>query len=255
MRGAVCWTDHRLVRVKLNLCIVPHHRRRPKLVRLTFSTARLLSNRYLQDFQTSLDEKIDDRGPLTGMPEDKWSQFKQVVTETDTAGTAPPGMTDTKDKEGIIARWEEHFGQLLNRPSTVDQAVLEQIPQKPTQEDLDIPPTEDELRCVDSFKYLRSTISADGSLDKEITSRIQKASQALGRLRVKVLQRKGITLSTKLKISLIYGCETWTLFRRHIKQLEQFHNRSLRMIMSIHWQDRVTNQEVLNRAESTSPCC
>ena len=116
-----------------------------------------------------------------------------------------------------------------------------------------------QLKCVDSFKYLGSTISADGSLDKEITSRIQKASQALGRLRVKVLQQKGITLSTKLKIyravvlpSLLYGCETWTLYRRHIKQLEQFRNRSLRMIMGIRWQDRVTNQEVLDRAGSTS---
>ena len=116
-----------------------------------------------------------------------------------------------------------------------------------------------QLKCVDSFKYLGSTISADGSLDKEITSRIQKASQALGRLRVKVLQQKGITQSTKLKIyravvlsSLLYGCETWTLYRRHIKQLEQFHNRSLRMIMNIRWQDRVTNQEVLDRADSTS---
>ena len=116
-----------------------------------------------------------------------------------------------------------------------------------------------QLKCVDSFKYLGSTISADESLDKEITSRIQKASQALGRLRVKVLQQKGITLSTKLTIyravvlpSLLYGCETWTLYRRHIKQLEQFHNRSLRMIMGIRWQDRVTNQEVLDRAGSTS---
>ena len=50
----------------------------------------------------------------------------------------------------------------------------------------------------------------------------------------------------------LYDCETWTLYRRHIKQLEQFHNRSLRSIMNIRWQDRVTNQEVLDRANSTS---
>ena len=33
--------------------------------------------------------------------------------------------------------------------------------------------------------------------------------------------------------SLLYGCETWTLYRHHIKQLEQFHMRSLRSFMSI----------------------
>ena len=116
-----------------------------------------------------------------------------------------------------------------------------------------------QLKCVESFKYLGSTISADGSLDKEITSRIQKASQALGRLRVKVLQQKGVMQTTKLKIyravvlsSLLYGCETWTLYRRHIKQLEKFHNRSLRMIMNIRWQDKITNLEVLDRAKSMS---
>ena len=37
-----------------------------------------------------------------------------------------------------------------------------------------------QLKNVNSFRYLGSTISSDGSLDKEITARIQKASQALG---------------------------------------------------------------------------
>ena len=117
----------------------------------------------------------------------------------------------------------------------------------------------EQLKCVENFRYLGSTISADGSLDKEIESRISKASQALGRLRVKVLLQKGIRLYTKLKIykavvipSLLYGCETWTLYRRHIKQLEQFHMRSLINIMGIRWQDKTNNQEVLDRANLIS---
>jgi transcription termination factor 2 len=116
-----------------------------------------------------------------------------------------------------------------------------------------------QLKNVDMFKYLGSTISSDGTLDKEIVARIQKASQALGRLRTKVLQHKDIRLSTELKVynaivlpSLLYGCETWTLYRRHIKKLEQVHNPSLRSIMRILWQDHITNQEVLDRANSTS---
>ena len=47
-------------------------------------------------------------------------------------------------------------------------------------------------------------------------------------------------------------CETWNLYMRHIKQLEELHQKSLRMVMSICWQDRIKNQEVLDRAETTS---
>ena len=49
-------------------------------------------------------------------------------------------------------------------------------------------------------------------------------------------------------ISLLYGSETWTYYRRHIKKLDQFHLRCLRRILDIRWEDRVTNQEVLRHA-------
>ena len=52
--------------------------------------------------------------------------------------------------------------------------------------------------------------------------------------------------------SLLYGCETWTLYRRHLRKLEQFHTRSLHSIMRIRWQDRISSQEVLERASTTS---
>ena len=63
-------------------------------------------------------------------------------------------------------------------------------------------------------------ISNDGYLEKEIKSRISKASQALGRLRTKVLNHHNICLFTKLKVYraviltflLRYGCETWILY-------------------------------------------
>ncbi|PFX12093.1 RNA-directed DNA polymerase from mobile element jockey [Stylophora pistillata] len=116
-----------------------------------------------------------------------------------------------------------------------------------------------ELRTVEEFKYLGSVISSDSSLDKEINAMICKASQALGRLRARVLNQHNIQQSTKLRVyktvvltSLLYGCETWTLYRRHIKLLEHFHMRSLRLIIGIKWQDMITNLEVLDRAETTS---
>ena len=116
-----------------------------------------------------------------------------------------------------------------------------------------------QLANVESFKYLGSTISHDGSLDKEIAARISKASQALGRLWNRVLNQHNIRLLTKLKVynavilpSLLYGCESWSLYRRHIKQLEKFHMCALRSILRIRWQDRITNTEVLDCAHSSS---
>ena len=72
-----------------------------------------------------------------------------------------------------------------------------------------------ELKVIDSFKYLGSMISSDGSLDKGISSRISKASQALGCLCNRLLNHHNVTWDTKLKVyravvlsSLLYGCET-----------------------------------------------
>ena len=57
-----------------------------------------------------------------------------------------------------------------------------------------------ELKVVDSFIYLGSIISNDGSLDKEIAPRISKVSQAVGRLRNRLLNHHNVTMDTKLKV-------------------------------------------------------
>ena len=115
------------------------------------------------------------------------------------------------------------------------------------------------LKVVDSFKYLGGMISNDGSLDKEIASRISKASQALGRLRNRLLNHYNVTLYTKLKVYralvlslFLYGCETWTAYRWHLRQLERFHQRALRTILGIQWQDKVTSTEILKRTNCIS---
>lgn len=52
--------------------------------------------------------------------------------------------------------------------------------------------------------------------------------------------------------SFLYGCEAWVLYRKHVQLLEPLHQRSLRSIMGIKWQDYVTNNEVLERANAPS---
>ena len=63
----------------------------------------------------------------------------------------------------------------------------------------------------------------------------------------KVKVYKAVVLST-----LLYGCETWTIYRRHEKQLQQFHLRCLRSILNIRWQDKIPDTEVLERAKLPS---
>ena len=69
-------------------------------------------------------------------------------------GPSKPGSTPLqsadgsmliKDQEGLRKRWAEHFSTLLNKPSTVDPTALEQVPQQPTLNELDLPPSMDEL--------------------------------------------------------------------------------------------------------------
>ena len=87
-----------------------------------------------------------------------------------------------------------------------------------------------EMKTVKIFSYLGSMISSDGQLDQEISVRISKASQSLGRLCSRMFMHHNMSLTTKLKVyravvltSLLYGCESWTIYHCHIRQLEKFH--------------------------------
>ena len=76
-----------------------------------------------------------------------------------------------KDQEGVRNRWAEHFSTLLNRPSTVDSTPLEQVPQQPTLNDLDLPPSMDELT-----KAIKQTNSGRASGKDGIPAEIYKAA-------------------------------------------------------------------------------
>ena len=61
-------------------------------------------------------------------------------------------------------------------------------------------------------------------------------------------QDQGIQ-GTVLTSLLCGAAETWTCYRRHVKMLDAFHMRHLRYLMGIKWQDKITNNEVLQRAK------
>ena len=52
--------------------------------------------------------------------------------------------------------------------------------------------------------------------------------------------------------TLLYGAETWVLYRKQIRLLKRFYRRCLRSILGIIWQDHVSNEEILKRASLPS---
>ena len=49
--------------------------------------------------------------------------------------------------------------------------------------------------------------------------------------------------------TLLYGREKWTAYAGQERRLNTFHMRSIRRILGISWQDKVTNTDVLSRAD------
>jgi len=89
-------------------------------------------------------------------------------------------------------------------------------------------------------------------VDSDITSRLAKAGCAFGKFQKRLWGVHNISRETKVAVyqavvitTLLYGCETWTLYQRSIRRLDQFHLCCLCKIPGIKWQDRVTNTDVL----------
>ena len=115
------------------------------------------------------------------------------------------------------------------------------------------------LNTVDTFTYLGSVISIDVTARKDVDSRLAKASSSFGRLQKRVWKNHSLRIQTKIKVyravviaTLLYGSEALILYRKHVNLLEQFHQRCLRSILGIQWQDYTTNEEVLVRANIES---
>nr|KAG5693154.1 hypothetical protein BaRGS_035352 [Batillaria attramentaria] len=273
MRGAECWTDHRLIRAVMNLHIPPPHRNQTKTVRASYNTARLKNACYVDRFQQALEEKFQDSMTSAGNSTEMWASFKNTVSETakeilgpnkrvhqdwfddnneqiqtalnaknkaymewqndpssvskrdrfkslqakvqaelrvmqdqwwqdkadevqsyadshnakkffnslktvygpSKSGCSPllssDGRTLIKDQEGLKKRWAEHFSNLLNRPSTVDEAALRQIPQQPVREELALPPSIEEIK-----KAIAQTNSGRASGKDSIPAEIYKVA-------------------------------------------------------------------------------
>ena len=107
---------------------------------------------------------------------------------------------------------------------------------------------------VKSFTYLGSTITNDAEMDNKVEFNIGKVSSAFVSLYCRFRNSHDESLKTKIDIykavavtSLLYGVESWTLYRKHITQLDSFHMHCLRQICKILWRDKIRNTVILSR--------
>ena len=150
----------------------------------------------------------------------------------------------------------DNFGFTISTKKT--EVIYQPAPGNPYQEP-SITVKGQRLQAVENFTYLGSTLSRSASINAEVTNHIAKASSAFGTLKKSVWERRRISHRTKVKVykavvltTLLYGCETWTIYRRHEKQLHHFHLQCLRSVLNISWQDKIPDTEVLERAQLPS---
>jgi len=113
------------------------------------------------------------------------------------------------------------------------------------------------LNKVHQFSYLGSILTEDCDLTNEINHPIKLSAAAFGRLSQRVFFNHNLTVATKVSVYhaiclsiLLYGCESWTLYRRHVKVLEAHHIKCLQSILSVRWWHKVPHAEIRRKAYS-----
>ena len=108
------------------------------------------------------------------------------------------------------------------------------------------------IEFVADFPYLGSTINGDGSLDKEVSYRIAKASCAFGSLLKPMFHSRTISKHTECLVSraavistLLHGSETWAIKAPQLRKLNVFHRSCVRVMLGVskstQWAERLTS--------------
>ena len=195
-------------------------------IRRLQATTKLLNERVLEL------QYADDCAFVAHSPEEL-----QTVLNAATRAYSRMGLTINTTKTEVICQWS------ASTPSTLPVFTV----------------ANEQLLVVPSFKYLGSMLSEDCNIDEEVQNRIRQASVSFGRLRRRVFQNRNLNLHTKVSVyhavcisTLLYGCEAWVTYSRHLRSLENFHIRCLQRILGITWRDHVPHSEIFGKTNCKS---
>ena len=83
------------------------------------------------------------------------------------------------------------------------------------------------LQEVECFSYLGSQVEATGKVEKEVTSRIEKAGTVYQIWRRKVFRSRNLSKETKMRVFrtmvmsvLLYGAETWPVTKKRDQEAD-----------------------------------
>ncbi|KAL5259045.1 hypothetical protein ACHWQZ_G009498 [Mnemiopsis leidyi] len=223
-----------------------------RLNKLAKKSSKLDDNNWAVTVATDLEEAASK-----GQQREVWAKIRKISGKNKKAQASTVRDKDgrmTTDPQQQRDRWKEHFTELLNPPlSSVNLSAIDNIPPQPsfdTPSCSDGPPTRDEISYslkklknhkspgvdgitneqlkygepveqVSNFVYLGATISGDGTIDRDLDVRIQKANGAFHQL-WKIWNSRAIRTPTKIRIYkaavltlLLYGAEVWNTKKKH----------------------------------------
>ncbi len=175
------------------------------------------------------------------------------------------------DDNAVSALSEEELQQILNVFSQAYSRLGLEINASKTKVICQPPPGTQEalqpvfqlnganLENVNDFAYLGSHLASNARIDAEIHYRLRCANASFGKLKNRVFNNRDLRPDTKILVyrtvvltTLLYSSESWVTYRHHLKELEKFHQRSLRFILNISWESMRSNISVLEQAGCSS---
>ena len=167
----------------------------------------------------------------------------------DDTGLIASNVTTSKRMLYRVDAAGEKKGLGLNAPKTKYMHIKGKHSQPDEHTTIKVKGTQ--LEKVDSFKYLGSIKSSDGTCLQDIKTRIAMAKQKMLQLN-NIWKDRGIP--NHLKMSLLkclvwpvvmYGCEAWTLRKEEKDRLNAAEMWFYRRLLRVSWKDMRTNESIL----------
>ncbi len=201
--------------------------------------------------QTRPGANLFNLAQLKAKTKTKCTIIRELMFADDTALVAHT-LEDIQEISTLFAKAATDFGLQINMRKT--EVLYQPSPSTSSMHGI-VNIEGNNLASVKSFTYLGSAITDDTKLDAEIQTRMSKAAAAFGRLRTRLWDNNNVRAKVKCRVyvavvisTLLYGAESWTIYKAQVKKLHVFMMRHLRSILRIKWWQHVSNTEVIRRA-------